>query len=55
MTDLVARLRAAIHLESAAIAPASTALIEAAREAAYEIERLRAENTELKHERDAVK
>lgn len=39
----VARLRAAIHLESAAIAPHTSALIEAAKEAANEIERLRGE------------
>lgn len=41
MTDIIVRLSAAIHLESAAIAPQTSALIEAAREAISEIERLR--------------
>lgn len=43
MADIVVRLRNAIHHESAAISPMTTELIEAAREAAYEIERLRQE------------
>jgi hypothetical protein len=47
MTDIVERLRTAIHLESAAIAPQTSAMIEAAREAADEIERLRAERDKL--------
>ncbi len=38
--DIVNRLRTAVHLESAAIAPQTSALIELAREAASEIERL---------------
>jgi hypothetical protein len=40
--DLVGHLRSAIHEESAAIAPQTSALIELARIAADEIERLRA-------------
>ena len=39
--DVLIRLRAAIVLESAAIAPQTSELIEAAKEAAAEIERLR--------------
>lgn len=42
MTDVLARLRAAIHLESAAIAPQTSELIEAAKAAIEEIENLRA-------------
>jgi len=41
MIDVLIRLRAAIVLESAAIAPQTSELIEAAKEAAAEIERLR--------------
>ncbi len=39
--DIVQRLRAAIHLESAEISPQTSPLIEAAKEAVVEIERLR--------------
>ncbi len=41
MTDVIDRLQAAIHLESAAIAPRTSALIEAAKEAIGEIIKLR--------------
>lgn len=37
---MTARLRAAIHMESAAIAPRTSQLIEAAKESVVEIERL---------------
>ena len=56
MTDIVQRLRNAIHYESAAISPQTTTLIEEAREATYEIERLRQQIETMtayaKHERD---
>lgn len=42
MKDIVLQVREAIHLESAAISPQTSALIEAARLAADEVERLRA-------------
>lgn len=41
MTDPTTRLAAAIHAESAAVAPQTTELIEAAREALRDMERLR--------------
>lgn len=41
MTDIITRLQDAIHLESAAIAPRTSPLIEAAKEAVGEIEALR--------------
>lgn len=41
MTKAAERLAAAIHLESAAIAPQTSPLIEAAKDALAEIERLR--------------
>ena len=46
------RLRAAIDLESAAIAPQTSELIEAAKEAVREIERLIGENKQLTESRD---
>jgi hypothetical protein len=44
--DIVERIRSAIHLESAAIAPQTSALIEAARAGVAEIERYRSIATE---------
>ena len=41
MSDITTRVRQAIHNESAALAPQTSALIEAARAAVEEIERLR--------------
>ena len=43
MTDILGRLYDAIHKESAAIAPQTSHAVEAMKEAAEEIERLRAE------------
>lgn len=42
MTDIVDRLQAAMHMESAAIAPQTSEAIEAMRDAQEVIERLRA-------------
>lgn len=50
MAEIVERLRGAIHMESAAIAPRTSPLIEEAREAAAEITRLTAERDRLRTE-----